>query len=102
MALQEISVLPEGHQTFSVTLSGQKVTLGLRYNVRADRFSLDLFIDEQPRLLGKTIQTGVDVLRAHSFGIGSIFAADPSEQERPATFENLTTGAVKLYHYEAD
>lgn len=97
--LSEFSIINAPGQVFSTAVNGLKVTIRLRYNVWAERFAMDLAIDEVDVLKGRKVVTEVDLLAPFDFGIGRIFAADVDRQGRPATLENLVSGVVKLFHY---
>lgn len=99
MALSQIHVNGEPGQIFSLVVGGRKITLRLRYNTFAARFSMDLSIDEAPRLTGRRVVTNVDLLKPFDFGIGSIFAAAPDGSPVEPTIEAFEQGKVRLYHY---
>lgn len=83
-------------QQFSAILNGQRVTIRLRYNPRADRWAADVSIDSTPVLHGRRIVTGVDILRPFNFGIGLLFAL-PEDGVAPSR-DAIPSGRVKLYH----
>lgn len=84
-------------QQFAAILERRRVTIRLRYNVTIDRWSFDLSIDDLPRLYGRRIVLGVDLLEPFDFGIGVIFASDVTPGSQP-TRNNLPAGLVRLFH----
>lgn len=94
----EIRIIDAADQLFAAILDGQRVTMRLRYNVTTERWSFDLALDERWVLMGRRIVLGADLLEAFSFGIGAIFAADPSGQGREPGRHELHKGLVRLYH----
>jgi hypothetical protein len=99
--LSEIQVTSDPGQIFSLVVDGQKVSLRLRYNTHSERFSMDLSIDETPRLTGRKVVTNVDLLKPFDFGIGSIFAAAPDGSPVKPTIDAFAARQVRLYHYAA-
>lgn len=98
----EITVIDAPDQIFSLVLAERRVTMRLRYNVLTERWSFDLALDEEWVIMGRRIVTGVDLLAAFSFGLGSLFAADPSGQGREPGRDELPKGLVRLYHGTED
>ncbi|MCO5164661.1 MAG: hypothetical protein M9939_26585 [Mesorhizobium sp.] len=98
-ALNQLSIIDAPGQVFSTVVDGRKVTIRLRYNVQAERFAMDLAIDETDVLKGRKVVAEIDLLAPFDFGIGSIFAADVDRKWRPPTLANFVNGAVKLFHY---
>lgn len=92
----EFTIADDADQQFATILNGRRVTIRLRYNVRTDRWSFDLSIDDQPVLHGRRIVTGVDLLEPFDFGLGAIFAV-PIDSDNPGRNE-LPRGSVRLYH----
>lgn len=94
-------IIDAADQQFGAVLNRRRVTLRLRYNVRTDRWSFDLSIDNLPVLHGKRIVTGVDLLASFNFGIGKLFAWSlvPGAEPNRA---NLPNGNVGLYHVTDD
>lgn len=97
--LNQLSIIDASGQVVSTVANGLKVTIRLRYNVQAQRFAMDLAIDETDVLKGRKVVSEVDLLAPFAFGIGSIFAADVDRKGRPATLANFVNGTVKLFHY---
>jgi hypothetical protein len=93
----EIPVIDAADQQMAATLGGRRVTLRLRYNVNADRWTFDLSIDDVPVLTGRKIVTGIDLLAPFKFGIGLLFADDGGKGILPGRTE-LPRGLVRLYH----
>ena len=96
--MNEIKVIDAADQQFSAVLSGRRVTMRLRYNVTTGRWSFDLSIDENPVLMGRRVVTGVNLLAPFNFGMGGLFAVDPSGQGREPGRYELPRGLVKLIH----
>jgi hypothetical protein len=84
-------------QQFGTIIDGKRVTIRLRYNPVSDRWSFDLSLDDIPKLLGRRIVTGVDLLAAFNFGIGVIFAASVTSSSLPDR-EALPLQRVKIFH----
>lgn len=99
--LSEIDVNGDPGQVFSLVVDGQKISLRLRYNTSSERFSMDLAIDETPRLTGRKVVTNVDLLKPFDLGIGAIFAAAPDGSPVPPTIEAFADRKVRLYHFVA-
>lgn len=90
-------VIDAADQQFGAILNRRRVTIRLRYNVRTDRWSFDLSIDNLPVLHGQRIVTGVDMLSNFGFGIGQLFAWSAVPDAVPDR-QNLPNGNVRLYH----
>lgn len=90
-------IIDAADQQFGTVLNRRRVTIRLRYNVRTDRWSFDLSIDNLPVLHGKRITTGVDLLASFNFDIGQIFAWPVVPGSQPDRI-NLPNGNVRLYH----
>lgn len=95
--MQEIPIIDAADQKMAVSLGGRRVSLRLRYNVSADRWTLDLSIDDVPILNGRKIVTGVDLLAPFKLGIGLLFADAGGKNIMPGRNE-LPRGMVRLYH----
>lgn len=99
--MKQFTVIDAADQQFGTILNNRRVTIRLRYNPTTDRWSMDLSIDDLPVLHGKRVTTGVDLLGAFSFGIGSIFAVATNAGDVPDR-NGLPSGRVRLYHASED
>lgn len=92
----EFQIANHANQRFATVLNGKRVILNLWYAVFNDRWSIDIFIDDEPVLTGRKIVPGVDLLEAFDLDIGVIFAW--SEKSKNPGRDELPQGLVKLYH----
>jgi TM2 domain-containing membrane protein YozV len=93
----EFTIADEPDQNFSIVLGGRRVTIRLWYAVFNDRWSADIAIDGEPKLYGRKIVAGVDLLAAFNLGIGVIFANIETGSASPGR-DQLVGGLVKIYH----
>lgn len=77
-------------QTFSVRYAGQSLRVAVRYNNFQDRWAFDLAVAETPKVAGRKIVTGVDLLGAYALGFG-LYALG----ETPGR-DSFTTGKTRL------
>ena len=92
----EFDIADHADQKFATTRNGRRVSIRMRYNPYADRWTFDLSIDGDAVLHGRRIVTGVDLLAAFDLKIGAIFAL-PEKNEESGRCE-LPNGRVKLFH----
>ncbi len=92
-----ITVSDHADQQFAVILNNRRVTLRLRYNPIVDRWTFDLSIDDVPKIQGRKIVTGVDLLKPFNLGIGILFAWSIVPGSVPNR-EQLINGSVGLFH----
>lgn len=97
----EFAIIDEADQQFGTIINNKRVTIRLRYNVTADRWTFDLSIDDAPVLHGRRIVTGADLVAPFDFGIGAIFAYAISDRDAPGRAE-LPAGRVRLFQASAD
>lgn len=93
----QFKIADHADQQFATILNNRRVTLRLRYNVTAERWTLDVSIDDLPVLTGRKIVTGVDLLAPFKLGIGLIFAL-PAKPGSVPNRNDLPLGNVRLYH----
>lgn len=99
MAAHELPVIFAPSQRFSTSLSGKRCDFGLHYNEWSGRWSLDLAVDGVPKLSGRRIVVGTDLLPP-SLGLGRLVALDWAKSgARPGRTE-LPSGAVRLIHVD--
>jgi hypothetical protein len=84
-------------QQFVLILAGRAVTMRLRWNGVANRWHMDLVIDDVVVLQGRRVVVGVDLLAPFSLGLGRIFAWPAVEGAQP-DYEGLVEGRVALLH----
>ncbi|RIY00219.1 hypothetical protein D3218_13115 [Aureimonas flava] len=94
-----ITDLPD--QQFTVILNGRRCTIRLRYNVSADRWMMDLSIDEAPVLTGRKLVLDTDLLAPFDFGLGTIFLSDLGSGAQPDR-KALPEGRVRMFHATAE
>lgn len=99
---RELTVIDAPSQAFTTTLSGKRCDFVLNFNAWVNRWSFDLAIDGVPVFSGRRIVTGIDLIAAFGFGIGSLIAvpwgSDPAQPGRT----ELPSGRVRLLHYDPD
>ncbi|GAA4180277.1 phage baseplate plug family protein [Shinella granuli] len=98
-SLYEIPVLDAPRQVFSTIINGRKVTIRMRYSSMAQRYSMDLSIDETTVLTGRKMVANVDLLEPFDLGIGKLFVVGPKDHTVIPTMEAFAAGQVKLYSY---
>lgn len=91
----------DADQQFAMILNNRRVTFRFRYNVSSDRWSFDLSIDDQPVLYGRRVVTGVDLIGAHNFDIGLLFAVSIVPGAVPDRVQ-LPNGSVRMFHIMQD
>lgn len=69
-----LPVTSEPYQQMTVDLDGQLVGLTLRYGTLTDAWAMDLAREGADILRGQRLVLGTDLLRAHHFGLGALFA----------------------------
>lgn len=96
--MQRFILIDSPDQQFEAILEQRRVTLRVRYNTTAKRWTFDLSVDDQPVLHGRRIVRGIDLLAPFDFGIGIIFATEdsPTEPHEP-NYANMIEGLVRLY-----
>jgi len=92
----ELKILDVPKQTFSLMLNERSVRFDVLYNTISDRWTIDLWIDDELKLSGRKIVTGCDLVYAFNLGIGQIIAIDPSAKDLMPDRDNLPSGAVVL------
>ncbi|KAA0970805.1 hypothetical protein FPY71_10035 [Aureimonas fodinaquatilis] len=95
--MREFVVTNDADQQFTVVLNGRRCTIRIRYNVTAERWMMDLSIDDTPVLTGRRLVVGSDLLAAYDFGLGSIFLLSETGETNPGRDE-LPGGMVRMYH----
>ncbi|WP_019997243.1 phage baseplate plug family protein [Aureimonas ureilytica] len=99
--MQQILITDAPDQRLSVVMNGQRCTLRMRFNTLADRWFLDLAIDDAPIITGRKMVLNIDLLEPFDLGLGSLFLAAEVEGAQPGRFE-LPDGSVRLYHATPD
>lgn len=94
--MNRFSVIDAADQQFGTIIDVRRVTIRLRYNQTNDRWSFDLSVDDQPRVHGRRIVTGIDLLAPYNLGLGVIFAASVTASAEPGRLE-LVNGSVRLF-----
>lgn len=69
-----IPIIDAAVQEFALTLNNKRCSFRWVINVWADRWSMDLAIDDDYILRGRRIVTGVDLIAPFGFGIGRLYA----------------------------
>lgn len=95
--MREFLVTDAADQQFTAIFDGRRATIRLRYNVTANRWMLDLSIDDAPVLVGRRLVLDRDILAAFDFGIGAIFVSTNDPTAEPGRDE-LPGRIVRLYH----
>ena len=90
------TIVDAADQQFGTIINNRRVTIRLRWNLMAGRWSFDLAIDDLPVLTGRRIVLGIDLLAPFDFGIGAIFAVAAVPGAQPGRDE-LPAGDVRLY-----
>lgn len=91
----EISVSSEHDQTFGIVLENRRVVMRLRWNVTANRYHMDLAINDTPVMVGRRVVVGADLIDQFSFGIGRIFVSGRTVDIEP-TPEAFAAGEVRM------
>ncbi len=98
--MREIAIIDAADQQFGMILNKRRVTMRVRFNVTTDRWSFDLSVDDLPKVHGRRIVTGVDLLEPYDLGLGMIFALANAGDDPTRTA--LPSGLVRLYHASPD
>jgi len=72
-------IMPVGTATahrYTFEMEGQPVTVFLRYNLLADRWTISLELDGVTILAGQRLVLGTDLLSSHNFELGMLFLYD--------------------------
>lgn len=93
----EFSIIDAADQSFGAIINNQRVSIRLRYNVSADRWTFDLSIDDLPVLHGRRIVAGADLVAPFGLGLGRIYAVPVTEADVPDR-DGLPDGRVRLIH----
>jgi len=97
--MQEFRIIDAPDQQFGVALNGRRCTFRLRYNVRANRWSFDLAIDDDWVLHGRRITLGSDLLESFGFEIGQLYCmTEDAKVVAEPGYDELVKGIVRLYH----
>lgn len=92
--MQSFVIADAADQRFDIIVSGQRVSIRLRWNETSQAWSMGLSISTVPKIEGRKIVGGVNLLAAFNLGIGGIFA----DGDGPPSYDQLVTGARKIYH----
>ena len=95
--MREFPIMDHADQQFTAILGSRRATIRLRYNVTANRWMMDLAIDDAWVLTGRRLVLNRDVLAAFNLGIGAIFVHTFKEGAEPGRNE-LPGGIVRMYH----
>ena len=95
--MREFPIMDHADQQFTAILGNRRATIRLRYNVTANRWMMDLAIDDAWVLTGRRLVLNRDVLAAFNFGIGAIFVHTFKDGVEPGRTE-LPGGLVRMYH----
>jgi len=77
---------------FDITIAGKTFTFVVNYNAEKDSFTVDLYRNEQPIVLGEKIVYGRQLFTSQQYADipdVPILPYDPSEKENRVTWENL-------------
>jgi len=97
--MQEFRFVDAADQQFGAILNGRRTTLRFKYNVTANRWSMDLAIDDDWVLHGRRLVLGTDLLGAFEFGVGRLYLLTEKEGDKAVPgYDELVSGRVKLYH----
>lgn len=84
-------------QQFSQTISNQRVTFRLRWNLTTGYWSMDLAVDDLPVLTALRVVLGIDLLEPYDLKLGRVFALPYKTDAKPGR-EELPSGDVRIYH----
>lgn len=99
--MQELLIADAADQEFTTILSDQRCTFRLRYNPTADRWTFDLAIGDDLKLLGRRIVTDIDLIAPFDLGIGALVALDVEGRGNLPDRKNLPARKVRLYSLDA-
>lgn len=99
--MREFTITDDAEQEFTVILNGKRCTIRLRYNVSADRWMMDLKIDEATVLSGRRLVLDVDVIAPYDFGVGVLFISALGQDTKPDRF-CFSEGRVRMFSASAD
>ncbi len=86
-------------QRFSVPNTGQeRMVFHFKYITLVDRWMFDLTLDDEAVILGQKVVLNVNLFAPYGLGIGALFAYDVEEKNNRAGYNEIASGAVRLYH----
>lgn len=94
-AFYELPILSIPSQEFSTVLNGYDCKFKVQYNRWNDRWSFDLTINDELKLSGRRIVTGVDLIGLFNFDIGELWAFKMNEEAEPDRTQ-LPDGLVRF------
>jgi len=97
--IREFSVLDAPSQSADVTMNGRRINILLNYNALYDYWTLNLYEEGRPLVVGRKLVLGVDLIERYNLGIGKIICYHVTSKvvrEEPNRV-NLPNGDVKLY-----
>lgn len=97
IAAVKFNMLNQANQKFSAVLNDQRVTFHTLYSNFADRWSMDVAIDDNYVLTGRKILPGVNILKPFNYGIGDVVALGEKSTYQAARNE-IPNGLVNIYH----
>lgn len=100
--ITEIEVLDHPDQEFLIRLGNKDIRIKLLFNPSSNRWTMDIWINENLALCGRKIITGIDIIARYELEIGHIYAIDtrasPAQPER----YSFTSGDVRLVHSDKE
>lgn len=91
--ISELVVLDRPYQTLEMEMNGVKIRWYIKYNVKFDYWTFDLYKGAKPLLHGRRIVLDIDLLAPYNFGLGQIICIhsptklvtkEPNRQNLPA------------------
>lgn len=95
--MKQLQVIDAPDQRFRISLGGVQYDFRLKYNVAAESWYMDVEVDSTPKVSGRRITSGANLLRAVSGATGQLYAvqldATSSVQDQ---YLRLTEGSLAL------
>lgn len=85
-------ILQQGIQDGSFNLNDNQVTYSIRQNLDNERYFIDMYIDDQPIILGKYLENGTDLLynKEHlGLGVSLTFRGNDDLSEAYLVYERV-------------
>lgn len=100
--MREVPLTNSPKQRLVFEMEGEDIVITVRYRTLTAVWDFALERAGVVILAGQRILLGTELLRAHNFRLGALFAVDRSESDRDATREDLGSRVVLVHASEAE
>lgn len=89
----EIPLLDKPEQQFNINIDGTTYNVNVKLNTRMNVWFLNLYVSNQPIVLGVALLSGIDILEQYNLAIKNMFILNMNDQELDPEIENLGTNS---------